>query len=92
MASSLKDAVLYQSHATTMRSEKSHLDILTPKQTLLFNEWFAANRDRCQDVLSRRKKRAASPSSSENSCLLDVCRKLEEVLKIPKQGADEMAW
>jgi hypothetical protein len=87
MSSSLKEAVLYQSHTTSMRSEKYYTDILTPKQTVLYQDWLSTNRDRCREALSRRKesKGAWSPNSTDSVCLLDVCRKLEEVLKISKK-------
>jgi hypothetical protein len=96
MASTLKKAVMYQGHAAALRSEKSYIDILTPTQTMLYQEWLAANRQRCNDVFLRRKRAPAeigaataallattnNSSSKENACLLDVCRKLEDLLKI----------
>ena len=86
MASTLKKAVMYQGHAASIRSENAYLKILTPAQTMLYQEWLSKNRGRCSDVLNRLKAAkgaAAMPTSSKDtSCLLDVCRKLEELLKI----------
>jgi hypothetical protein len=89
MASTLKDAVMYQCHLTSVRTEKAYVGILTPRQTILYQEWLSnrANMDRCKDVLAERRdaKGASSTNSKENACLLDVCRKLEETLKISQE-------
>jgi hypothetical protein len=81
MTSKLKEAVLYQSHAAAVRSEKSFSSILTPKQALLYQEWLAKNRERCKENLLQRKA-DITRSRAEHSCLMDMCKKLEEVLKI----------
>ena len=90
MASSLKEAVLYQSHAASVRNEKFFTDILPPKQTILYQEWLLKNRDRCQRAIIQRKNSIASaaPDSAESVCLLDICRKLEETLMISKGEND----
>ena len=93
MASRLTEAVMYQSHAVSVRSGRSYLEILTPEQTLRYQEWFSENSDRCRNALRRRRASVGSsvPASNESACLLDVCRKLEEVMKISKtNGRDEM--
>ena len=76
---------MYQGHAASIRSENSYLKILTPAQTMLYQEWLSKNRDRCSEVLKRHKVTGGGTqpaSSKDSSCLLDVCRKLEELLKI----------
>lgn len=90
MASSLKEAVLYQSYTASMRGEKFYSDILTPQQTVLYQDWLSKNRARCQDVTSRRKEkiRGLSPIPSENTSLLEICGRLEEILKISKEQKD----
>ena len=106
MASRLKEAVLYQSHAAAVRSEKSYSQVLTPKQVLMYQDWLAKNRDRTKEKLNQRRKEAEdskmtikveseSRSSSsaaaeqQHACLMDVCKKLEEVLKISHSKAKE---
>merc|ERR1711971_600597 len=39
LASSLKEAILYQLNASSFRKRKTYLDILSPKQTLQYQEW-----------------------------------------------------
>jgi hypothetical protein len=83
MASNLKEAMMYQSHAAAMRSKRSFIEILTPKQTVLYQEWLASNRSRCEDILTKRKHAAGlrSPNSNtEKFSLLNICKRLEEVV------------
>lgn len=93
MASNLKEAVLFQSYASNIRSEKSYLEILTPTQTILYQEWLSNNRDRLSQHMQRRRASKNLPTSSttpavDNACLMDVCRKLEDVLRISKGGSN----
>jgi len=93
MTSSLKEAVLLQSHNAMVRSNRAYLDILTPKQTVMYHKWLANNRERCRDKVkrSRTQHRGTPPSNgldeklSENLTLIEVCRKLEAVLQISKR-------
>jgi hypothetical protein len=82
MALHLKEAMLYQSHNAEMRSKRSLIDILTPQQTVKYQEWLASNRRRCKENLIKRKEALGrvSPNSIEHSSLLDVCKRLEEVV------------
>jgi hypothetical protein len=81
MASKLKEAVLYQSHAAAVRAEKSYSNILTPQQALAYQKWLAKNRERSKEKILQRKA-DRSTAAEEHLCLMDVCKKLEEVLKI----------
>lgn len=56
LASSLKEAVLYALYLTTFRQRKAYLDILTPKQAILYQEWLLSNRNRAENVLKERKR------------------------------------
>jgi hypothetical protein len=96
MASSLKEALLYQLFVSSFRKRKAFLDILTPRQAILYLHWSLSNRDRCQQVLDGRRRGAASSSTTpedpimtprdENNLTLEaLCRSLEESLKITKR-------
>ena len=82
MALKLKEAMLYQSQLIEMRNKQTFIDILTPQQTLLYQKWLTSNRNRCRDVIMKRKEafRSASPNSTANASLLDVCKRLEELV------------
>jgi len=67
---SLKEAVLYQLYAASFRKRKAYLDILTPRQTILYQEWLLSNRDRSKQVLNNKRKR--SPSSTISDMLLST--------------------
>jgi bZIP transcription factor len=92
MASRLKEAVLLQSHNVSVRSGRAYLDILNPKQSIRFHKWLANNRERCHDSLKGKSFTQQTPatilmddsSMAENKTLIDVCRRLEAVLKISK--------
>lgn len=99
MTSRLKEAVLLQSHNVVVRSERAYLEILTPRQSVLFHKWLANNRERCDASLASRSttpRASSAPTdmdddskTSENLTLIEVCRKLEAVLKISKGGSDD---
>jgi hypothetical protein len=82
MASNLKEAMMYQSHAASVRSAQTLTDILTPQQTLKYKEWMGSNRDRCKGYFENRMKLSGSSSSqpADKTSLLDVCRKLEKIV------------
>ena len=92
MASRLKEAILLQSHNVSVRSGRTYLDILNPKQSIRFHKWVSMNRERCHDSVKRKSFTQQTPepilmddaSMAENKTLIDVCRKLEAVLKISK--------
>jgi len=92
MSSRLKEAVLLQSHNVAVRGERTYLSILTPTQSVLYHKWLVGNRERCRDIVRYRKttERTTVPTASldslaaENRTLIEVCRKLEAVLKISK--------
>jgi hypothetical protein len=95
MASRLKEAVRYQSDVSAYRKKKSFLDILTPSQAILYQEWLLSNRDRCSQVLDERRKASSVAAASTvgslatsngdgNLMLETLCRNLEEILKISK--------
>ena len=85
-----------QSHNAAVRSERTYLEILTPRQSVLFYKWMANNNGRCRDALETRttSQRASTPTSIDydsNLTLIEVCRKLEAVLKISKGGNEDSA-
>jgi hypothetical protein len=65
LTSSLKEAVLYQLYAASFRKRKAYLDILTPRQTILYQEWLLSNRDRSKEVLNNKRKRSSSSTISD---------------------------
>lgn len=93
MTSRLKEAVLLQSHNAMVRSNRAYLDILTPKQTVLYYKWLANNRERCRDEVKRNRNSTRAPPAaddldeklSESMTLIELCRKLEAVLQISKR-------
>lgn len=98
MASRLKEAVLLQSHNVAVRTERTYLEIMTPRQSVLFHKWSAKNRERCRETVGNQKttQRTRSPvdmdydsKTAENLTLIEVCRKLEAVLKISKGESDD---
>lgn len=92
MASRLKEAVLLQSRNVAVRGERANLQILNPGQSVDFHKWLANNRERYQDILEQKSGTRPHPAPtlvddsrmSENMTLIEVCRKLEAVLKISK--------
>ena len=82
MASNLKEAMMYQSHAESVRSTKALTEILSPQQALKYKEWMASNRDRCMEAFGKRKRGSVSSSSQplDKTSLTDVCRKLEKIV------------
>lgn len=83
MATNLKEAVLYQSHATSLKAGRALTEILTPQQALKYKEWVGSNKNRIRDHLARRT-RAATPTcpdaGDKSSSLLDVCERLEKIV------------
>ena len=91
VAMGLREAVLLQSHNMAARNRKSYLEILTPDQAVKYKEWLAKNTQKCREMCKSTLETASSSadsmeaeSSSENQTMMEVCRKLEEVLKISK--------
>jgi len=99
LASNLKEAVLYQLYLSSFRKRKTYLNILTPQQTILYQEWLLSNRDRSEEVLNDKRKISSSSNTNngrlssslcststrdENSTLEQLCRCLEESLKVTK--------
>ncbi len=94
MASTLKEAIRYQVYVSAFRKKKAFLDILTPRQTLLYQEWLLSNRERCAQILDEKRQVSSTPgenmslvgvvSQDGNLTLEALCRNLEEILKISK--------
>eukprot|EP00526_Cylindrotheca_closterium_P005875 CAMPEP_0113618662 /NCGR_PEP_ID=MMETSP0017_2-20120614/9457_1 /TAXON_ID=2856 /ORGANISM="Cylindrotheca closterium" /LENGTH=572 /DNA_ID=CAMNT_0000528187 /DNA_START=84 /DNA_END=1802 /DNA_ORIENTATION=- /assembly_acc=CAM_ASM_000147 len=82
MASNLKEAMMYQSHAASVRSAKTLTGILTPQQTLKYKEWMGSNRDRCKAHFENRMKGSGLSSSqpSDRTSLSNICKKLEKIV------------
>jgi len=97
LASNAKECILYQVYLAAFRKRKAYNDILTPRQAILFQEWLVSNKDRVRNRMSKRRSRSSLPikrsgSSSpgsdgagdEDLTLEELCRCLEESLKISK--------
>ena len=56
LASNLKEAILKQLYLTSFRKRKTYLDILTPRQAILYQDWLLSNRERAETMLKERKK------------------------------------
>lgn len=96
MAYNLKEAVRYQVYISAYRKKRAFLDILTPRQALLYKKWLLSNRERCSQVLEERRKGRPNADASmalggvsnadggdgSNLTLEALCRTLEEILKI----------
>jgi hypothetical protein len=96
MAYNLKEALRYQVYVSSFRKRKIFLDILTPKQALLYKHWLLSNRERCNQALDEQRKVSTTLATSTaiaggansggdgNSTLEALCRNLEEILRISK--------
>lgn len=86
MTTSLTAAISSQGRSATAREDKSLLDVLTPAQTVKFNEWVAANQERCARVIRERRPAPEKcyPVFKETS-LIEFCKRLDEVLRISQQ-------
>jgi hypothetical protein len=71
MVDLVKKGVLFQAHAASMRTHTTLLEILTPEQSVKFLKYMAANRPRRQ-----------SQSQTKDATLEDVCKRLDEVLRL----------
>ena len=94
LASSAKECILYQIYLAAYRKRKAYNSILTPRQTILYQEWLLSNRDRVRTLASERRKRQTpirrgGPVSRDekgdgDQTLEELRRHLEESLKISK--------
>ena len=84
MANNLKEAVLYQSHAAELRAKRSYLEILTPEQTILYQEWCSRSREKLKERRLAKIQQQQEEQQTQQD-LTNVCRKLEQVLNISKQ-------
>jgi hypothetical protein len=80
--SRLKDAMLLHSRAASIRNEATFLQVLTPIQAAKYMKWICDNKQRCFHVIAG-KKTSETDLSGEMS-LLDICIRLDEVLRISK--------
>ena len=87
MATNMKKGVLFQGHAASMRTDTTLLEILTPEQSVKFLRWMSANKERCREMIGRRSTDEDTAMKKETT-LSDLCRRLDEVLRLPK-GNDE---
>jgi hypothetical protein len=99
LASNAKECILYQIYLAAFRKRKTYNDILTPRQAILYQEWLLSNKDRVRNIVSNRRKRASSiqrggfasqafdEGREEDLTLEELCRYLEESLKISKNLA-----
>ena len=87
LTSSLTEAISRQCHIASLRESNSALKILTPEQSAKYHTWMTANKDRCDKVMQKRQPEAEmpSPDASKDTALIEVCRRLDEVLRISKK-------
>ncbi len=89
---SLSSAVESVSYAVGRREEASLNSILTPAQTAAYQGWLARNRNKCHQAFHRAQVDplpAAATSEAgvipaKDTSLVDICRRLNEVLRISK--------
>jgi hypothetical protein len=101
MANNLNKAMRYQVYVSSFRKRKTFLDILTPKQTLLYKNWFLSNRERCNQALDEQRRDStlltastvvrgvANSVGDKNLTLEALCLNLEEILRISKVSTSE---
>ena len=86
MSSRLRDAIVLQAKATAMRSAMTYLEILTPVQAAKYLFWVNQNRDRCTTKVGASRTNVEFGSSSRDFSLLEICMKLDEVLRISQNS------
>lgn len=89
--SRLKDAMLLHSRAASIRNDAVFLQVLTPLQAAKYMKWLGDNKQRCYHVINRMKAAARSDDDNDDAAdasgemsLLDICMRLDEVLRISK--------
>ena len=87
---SLRVAVHSVSRAVAIRDESAYISILSPSQTAAYQNWLSTNREACRRVVSSQRQREDTlqdgPATKDTS-LHDICRRLNEVLRISGQTA-----
>jgi hypothetical protein len=91
---SLSSAVESVSYAVGRREEASLNSILTPAQTAAYQRWLARNRNKCHQAFNRAQSdhsplpaattSEAGVNPAKDTSLIDICRRLNEVLRISK--------
>lgn len=71
----LKGAVESLCSVVSQREEQTFLSILEPKQVAAYQDWLAANRERCRGTLIGQE----TPPDSKDTSLAEICRKLDEL-------------
>jgi len=80
---SLREATFSLSHMVARR-EASAQRIMTSTQSAAFQGWLSSNRDRFRDIVQQRGTLEDKASLSSDATLDDICRRLNEVLRISK--------
>jgi hypothetical protein len=82
---SLKGAVESICSVVSQREEQTFLSVLNPKQVAAYQDWLAANRDRCRSALPVEESPGDfSLIGRKDTSMPEICRKLDEVLQISK--------
>ncbi|GAX14569.1 hypothetical protein FisN_6Lh347 [Fistulifera solaris] len=91
---SLSSAVESVSYAVGRREEASLNSILTPAQTAAYQGWLTRNRSKCHQAFNRAQgdqsplpaadTSEAGVNPAKDTSLVDICRRLNEVLRISK--------
>jgi hypothetical protein len=82
-SNSLGEATLSLGRVIAQREARTLGQILLPEQVVAFKGWLAANRQHCAEIVSRRRTTEDFPTDSS---LHDICKRLNEVLKISMSG------
>ena len=82
MTESLGRAVGSLGHVVAQREEKSFLNILDPQQVCKYQAWLEQNRERVRLRVFPTANNGGSDNDINELSLQDICRRLNEVLKI----------
>lgn len=89
LTTNLTEAISSQCQVSVAREDRSFLGILTPAQAAKFHGWMAANKEWCSRLLGERRPPPEKCNPVfKDSALVEVCKRLEEVLRISKKEQD----
>lgn len=89
LTANLTEAISSQCQVSVAREDRSFLGVLTPAQAAKFHGWMAANQERCSRLLRERRPTPEKCNPVfKDSALVEVCKRLEEVLRISKKEQD----
>ena len=83
MVSNMKRGVLTHGQSTVGRSENLFLSTLSADQSAKYFKWYDANVDRLKKVNPVTIVKQEACEADQESSLSDICKRLQDVLKIP---------